>query len=114
MIYAGSRGEIVALDERTGRVHWTFSLSGGMLGHLKSADMSLIDHNGLLFIGANGYVICLDAQNGFEMWRHDIKGAYQDWVALSVAGKATNAAAALLRSRSSSGSGDGDGGGGGD
>ncbi|MEM6489901.1 MAG: PQQ-binding-like beta-propeller repeat protein [Pseudomonadota bacterium] len=120
MIFAGSRGRVVALDPATGDTVWQTRLEGGRFGHLKNAHMSIVEHGDALIVGANGYVLCLDTRDGRERWRHDIEGAGQDWVAMSVAGRAGAPDTTMLDHRGRAGSGgaldadgDGDGGGGG-
>jgi outer membrane protein assembly factor BamB len=63
-VYVGDwRGNEYALDERTGRIRWTFHTRGAI-----KAGAALAGHR--LFVGSyDGHVYCLDARSGRLIWR---------------------------------------------
>ena len=87
MLFAACHGRIIAPVPSHGGVIWEQRLSGGVLGHLKSASMTLPEQDPHLYTGANGHVICPDRETGTELWRHDIKGARASVAALSLNGR---------------------------
>lgn len=99
MLYAGCKGEVVAIDAESGRVVWHNRLEGGTFGHLGRADMTLLDSDGRLFVGANGFVVCLDAATGAELWRHEFADAGRDWVSFAAGGQSAVAEGAIIAAR---------------
>ena len=63
-VYVGDwRGDVYALDERTGRTRWRFHTGGAVKGGAALAGRRL-------YVGSyDGHVYCLDARSGREIWR---------------------------------------------
>ena len=63
-VYVGDwRGRVYALDERTGRVRWTFQADGRIKGSVALA-------GNRLYVGTyKGYLYALDVRNGKQLWR---------------------------------------------
>ena len=63
-VYVGDwRGKVYALDERTGKVRWTFQTGGKVKGALALA-------GGRVFAGSyDSHLYALDARTGKEVWR---------------------------------------------
>ena len=63
-VYVGDwRGRVYALDERTGRVRWTFAGDGRIKGSLT------LSGNRLYVGNYKGYLYALDATTGKQIWR---------------------------------------------
>jgi outer membrane protein assembly factor BamB len=64
-VYVGDwRGNVYALDEKTGRVRWTYHTGGRVKGGVALS-------GNRLFVGSyDGQVYALDARNGHLLWRH--------------------------------------------
>ena len=63
-VYVGDwRGRVYALDERTGRVHWTFEADGRIKGALT------LSGNRLYFGSYKGHLYALNAETGKQFWR---------------------------------------------
>ena len=64
LVYVGDwRGRVYALDERTGRVRWTFKADGRVKGALTLS-------GNRLFVGTyKGHVYALNPRNGRRIWR---------------------------------------------
>ena len=63
-VYVGDwRGRVYALDERTGRVRWTFEADGRIKGALT------LSGNRLYFGSYKGHLYALNAETGKQFWR---------------------------------------------
>jgi alcohol dehydrogenase (cytochrome c) len=56
-----NKGAIRAIDYQTGKIAWEFPW-GGKVGLLSTA-------GGVIFTGASGYTLALDAKTGHVLWR---------------------------------------------
>lgn len=101
LIFVGLNGWVTALDRDTGETVWTCS-------ELKSGYTTLLLDGDRLIASTNGYLYCLDPQDGRIVWSNPMRG-YGTGVAYlaSVRGQSTQAvleqAAAAEAARSSQG-----------
>ena len=67
IVYAHSYDDLYALDETTGAELWTVDVNGGSSAYI--ADRASTVSDGKIFLGdANGFMWCLNATNGQEIW----------------------------------------------
>jgi outer membrane protein assembly factor BamB len=72
------RGQVVAVDARTGKVEWQRRVPGQPLGGTTVV-------NDLVFTATlSGSIVALDRSNGKIVWRHKAPGGINGW--MSVAG----------------------------
>jgi len=66
----GSRfnSRVAAMDRRTGEIIWNWKAHSG------SGYVSLLLDGEELFVSVNGYMYCLDARSGREIWFNKMKG----------------------------------------
>jgi outer membrane protein assembly factor BamB len=64
LVYVGDwRGKVYALDERTGKIRWSFRTGGAVKGAVALSGKRL-------FVGSyDGHLYCLDAATGRRIWR---------------------------------------------
>jgi outer membrane protein assembly factor BamB len=70
LVFAGLRGYVVALDRDSGEAVWTWSAPRMSA----TGFTSLILDGEHLVAGVNGYVFCLNARTGRQLWENPLRG----------------------------------------
>ena len=91
LLFAGIRGQVVALDKTTGGERWRTKLKGAEFVHLVSDDR-------LLYASTRGNVFALDPATGSVLWQNPMKGLGFGLASL-VAGAAAQSDVALEAAR---------------
>ena len=79
---------MAAIDPKTGREVWRTELpSAGFFAGTSSSDVCVLEHEGQVFVGCNGYVFALDGATGDVLWENGLEGMGHNDVTLSIAGK---------------------------
>src|SRR5262245_46542247 len=70
LVFVGFNSRVLALDRETGEIVWTWQAAkpknGGYVTMLLDADR--------LVVSVNGYMYCLDAATGEQLWYNETKG----------------------------------------
>ena len=69
LVYVGFNGRVLALDRDTGEIVWTWKMGrfgGGFVTQLLDGDR--------LIVSVGGYLYCLDASTGKQIWYNGTKG----------------------------------------
>ncbi|HXQ36645.1 MAG TPA: PQQ-binding-like beta-propeller repeat protein [Anaerolineales bacterium] len=85
-LYIGTNGCVAAIDPQGGREIWRTELpSGGFFS--SGSDVCVLEHDGTVFAGSQGYVFALDGETGDILWENGLEGLGHNDVTLSIAGK---------------------------
>jgi len=92
LLYAGTNGQVTALDAVTGANVWRTALP-----HRWSADLvCLLLRGDDLFVGSQGHVLCLDAFTGAIRWENTLPGLGYQPVILAMHGGPDSGPEAVL------------------
>lgn len=80
MIYGGTKGTVICLDEKSGRELWRQPLDPGVFG--ASSDVALLLRGELLIASCQGNVWGLDAASGRILWHNELPGMGYGFVSL--------------------------------
>ena len=85
-LYIGINSLVAAIDPQTGREVWRTELpSSGFLS--SGSDVCVLEHEGQVFAGCDGYVFALDGATEKILWENGLEGMGHNDVTLSIAGK---------------------------
>jgi outer membrane protein assembly factor BamB len=70
----GSNGHVCAIDSRSGAEIWRTQLQEGLFGSTRSADVSVIVRDGVVYAGSQGHLFALSAENGEILWHNELEG----------------------------------------
>jgi outer membrane protein assembly factor BamB len=101
-LYIGTNGHVAAIDPRTGKELWRTKLGNSVLSAPTRQDVSVLEHQGLVFAGSYGHLFCLNASSGETLWHNELGGLGHNDVTLAIAGKSIQFVATHTRSHSSS------------
>lgn len=68
MVFVGLNGQVVALDRDSGEMYWEWKSPHG------SGYMTLLVDKGRGVVSAGGYIYCLDAPTGEQVWHNPLTG----------------------------------------
>jgi outer membrane protein assembly factor BamB len=68
VLFVGFNRHAAAIDKRTGEIVWRWKSPSG------TGFVSLMLDDDRLYAAVNGYVFCLDATTGQEIWRNPMRG----------------------------------------
>jgi outer membrane protein assembly factor BamB len=71
-VYVGIKGNVIALDRKTGEEHWKTELKGS-LGRTSSFVCVFRDPD-YVFATVGGEIWCLDPKSGSVVWHNKLKG----------------------------------------
>lgn len=80
MIYGGTRGTLVCLDEVTGREAWRLELKSGVFG--PSGDVAVLLRGNVVVAACNGEIWGVDARSGRMLWHNELPGLGYGFVSL--------------------------------
>jgi hypothetical protein len=69
MVFIGLNGRVAALDRETGETVWEWQSPKPGRGYVNL----LVDRK-MLIAAVHGYVYCLDARSGEQLWFNELKG----------------------------------------
>ncbi len=69
MVFIGLNGRVAALERETGETVWEWRSPKPRSGYVNL----LVDRK-MLIAAVNGYVYCLDARSGEQLWFNELKG----------------------------------------
>jgi outer membrane protein assembly factor BamB len=72
LVYIGIKGNVVALDRRSGAEVWRAGLKGSM--GRSSSFVCVFRDGDLLFATCGGEIYCLDPTDGTLLWQNPLKG----------------------------------------
>lgn len=81
-LYIGCNGYVAALDPSTGVEAWRVPLPAG-----SGQNVTVIEHEGALYVGVLGNVYGIDAATGEIVWHNGLEGMGYGDVTLSIDGK---------------------------
>lgn len=82
LLYAGSRGQVAAIDPATGAEVWRTALFVSPT----TAPVTVLQHEGRVFAGCFDHLFCLDGATGRVIWNSEFAGTGYDGAALAIAG----------------------------
>jgi hypothetical protein len=83
MVFVALNGRVVALDWEAGHIHWQWQAP-------KSGSyMTLLPDRDRLVVSAGGYLYCLDAATGQQLWENPLTGFGCGVAALATVGQRT-------------------------
>ena len=90
-LYLGCNGTVSALDPASGQEVWRTKLETDGVGIFGGAaryqDVNVIEDDGIVVAGVNGYGVGLDAQSGTVLWQNELKGMGFNDVTMCIGGK---------------------------
>jgi len=72
LVYVGIKGNVIALDRRTGIEVWRTGLKGSV--GRSSSFVCVFRDGDLLFATCSGEIYCLDPKEGTLLWHNPLKG----------------------------------------
>jgi outer membrane protein assembly factor BamB len=100
-LYVGCNGFVAAISPEDGSEAWRTPLAHeGFLAMPQGGDVCILEHEGCVFAGNNGYRYALDAATGNILWKNTLAGMGHDDVTLAMAGKSIQFIASHTHSRS--------------
>ena len=83
MIYGGTNGYIVAVNESNGQEIWRTRLhTGGFMGKA-TGDVAVIVKDNVLIAGCSGHVWGIDVRSGEIIWHNGLTGLGNSFVSLA-------------------------------
>jgi outer membrane protein assembly factor BamB len=71
-VYVGIKGNVVALDRKTGEEHWKTELKGSM--GRSSSFVCVFRDPDYVFASVGGEIWCLDPKSGSILWHNKLRG----------------------------------------
>ncbi|MDF1664794.1 MAG: PQQ-binding-like beta-propeller repeat protein [Planctomycetota bacterium] len=68
-LFVGLGKRVIALEKTTGREVWEWTCPRQF-----GQNVTMLIEDRQIFVSANGYLFCLDARNGRQMWENPLKG----------------------------------------
>lgn len=68
-LFVGLGKRVIALEKTTGREVWEWTCPRAF-----GQNVTMLVEEGDVFVSANGYIYCLDGNNGRQKWENPLKG----------------------------------------
>jgi outer membrane protein assembly factor BamB len=72
LVFIGANGRVVALIRDSGELVWQWTY--GWPRWMMSGFVSLVPDGDQLFVAVNGFVYCLNARTGAQIWSNPLRG----------------------------------------
>lgn len=74
MIYCGTNGHVLCIDEHNGEEIWRTKLGTGLFNAAKSGDVTVMLIDEVLITACNGHMWGLNPSTGSVLWHNDLPG----------------------------------------